>query len=81
MKVEISSMDNGSGMNTKLFIKSDYNSQNKTFNKNFGVIEEDDFIECFPIERQDRVIRQMLLGKFTFDVDKSILQDKCKQLF
>ena len=81
MKVEISNMDNGSGMNTKLFIKSDYNPQNKIFNKNFGIIEEDDFIECFPIKNQNRVIENMSEGKFIFDINKSILQDKCKQLF
>ena len=63
MKVEISNMDNGSGMNTKLFIKSDYNPQNKIFNKNFGIIEEDDFIECFPIKNQNRVIENMSEGK------------------
>ncbi len=81
MKVQINSNDNGSGMITTLIVLSNYNPQNKQFYKIYGTIEEDDFIGCFPENKQDKVIEQMQSGKIIFEVKESILNDKCKKLF
>jgi hypothetical protein len=80
MKVEINSLDNGSGMNSNLEVWADYNPQNKVFNKAFCIIDEEDFLECFAEDKQDKIFKQMQEGKTTFEVNKEILTDKCKRL-
>jgi hypothetical protein len=80
MKVEINSLDNGSGMNSNLEVWADYNPQNKVFNKPFCIIDENDFIECFDVSKQDNIIKQMESGKIVFEVNKNNLIDKSKRL-
>lgn len=81
MKVEINSMDNGSGMNDTLEVWGDYNPQNKVFNKVLCRIEADNFIECFPEHKQNKIVEQMENGKCIFDVSKESLFNNCKQWF
>jgi hypothetical protein len=80
MKVEINSLDNGSGMNSNLEVWADYNPQNKVFNKPFCIIDENDFIECFDVSKQDNIMKQMESGKIFFEVNKNNLIDKSKRL-
>jgi hypothetical protein len=80
MKVQINSMDNGSGLNSNLEVWADYNPQNKVFNKPFCIIDEDDFLACFEPNKQDKVIDQMHAGIIIFDVPKDKLTDNCKRL-
>jgi hypothetical protein len=80
MKVQINSMDNGSGLNSNLEVWADYNPQNKVFNKPFCVIDEDDFLACFDDAKANKVFEQMQGGKIIFDVPKDKLIDNCKRL-
>jgi len=81
MKVEINSLDNGSGMSELLEVWGDYNPQNKVFNKRLCTIETDDFLGCFSEDKQDKVFDQMQKGKYIFDVSKQLLQDNCKKWY
>ena len=81
MKVQILNDDNGSGLSSNYLILSDYNQQNKIFNKSFGIIDEDDFLECFPENKQENIIKELENGKIIFDISKDKLIDKCKILF
>ena len=80
MKVQINSMDNGSGLNSNLEVWADCNPQNKVFNKAFCIIDESDFLECFDEAKADKVFEQMQAGKIIFDVPKDKLTDKCKRI-
>jgi len=80
MKVQINSLDNGSGTNSNLEVCADYNPQNKVFNKPFCIIDEDDFIECFPEYKKDSIFKQMQEGKTVFEVSKDNLINNCKRL-
>ena len=80
MKVQINSLDDGSGMNSNLEVWADYNPQNKVFNKPFCIIEHDDFIDCFDESKQYKTFEQMQAGKIVFDVNKNTLIDKAKRL-
>jgi len=81
MKIEILSNDDGSGLNSDFTVLSDYNPQNKIFNKLFGIIDIDDFVECFPENKQEKIINEIENGKIIFDVSKNNLIDKCSKLF
>lgn len=80
MKVQINSMDNGSGLNSNLEVWGGYNPQNKVFYNPICIIDEDDFIECFPEDKQDSIIKKMQKGVYIFDVNKDILTEKAKRV-
>jgi hypothetical protein len=78
MKVEICSLDNGSGMTSKLRVykhhfRDIFNTQP------YCDIEEDNFIEC--CKNPDLAVAQMEKGKTIFDVSLHKLDDLCIKLF
>jgi len=78
MLVEIISLDNGSGLNTKLDVYLSYNPQRKLFeNRPFCCIEEDDFFDILPDKEVDKAIE----GKTQFNVNKAQLFDKAKRIY
>ena len=80
MKVQVNSLDNGSGMNSNYEIWADYNPQNKVFNKAFCIIDESAFLECFDENKADKIFEQLQNGKIVFDVSKDKLIENCKRL-
>lgn len=78
MKIQILNNDNGSGLNTMLDVYSDYNPQNKTFNRLLCKIEQDNFLKCFDDGKQDEIFNQMTNGKTIFNVKKYDLFTFCK---
>ena len=80
MKVQVNSLDNGSGMNSNYEIWADYNPQNKVFNKAFCIIDESAFLGCFDENKTDKIFEQLQNGKIVFDVSKDKLIENCKRL-
>lgn len=80
MKVQINSMDDGSCTNSNFEVWGNYNPQNKVFYDPICVIDEDDFIECFPEDKQDNIVKKLQKGVFIFDVSKEKLIEKSKRL-
>jgi len=79
MRIELISLDNGSCENDNFMIYADYNPKNKTFNKRFGKISLENFLECF--DNFEKVWNQLENGKYEFEVPKKILKEKCHKLF
>ena len=78
MKVEICSLDNGSGTNSKLRVYK-HHFQHIFDSRPFCDIEEDDFIECCP--NPDKAIQQMDKGKTIFNVSASKLEELSKRIY
>jgi len=78
MLVQITSLDNGSGMNTNLDVYLCYNTQQKLFEtKPFCRIDEADFCEMLT----DKQIEKMQDGTINFNVPKSKLTELAKTIF
>lgn len=78
MLVEISSLDNGSGMNTNLDVYLCYNPQQKLFDvKPFCRIDENDFCEMLT----DKQIEKMSTGTIHFNVPKNKLSELANKVY
>lgn len=80
MLVEIQTNDNGSGMNTMLYVHRATNDKMKLFEQRPIVsIEEDDFFELFP--NPEKEFEKAQNGKIHFRVSFSKLIENCKKLY
>jgi hypothetical protein len=78
MLVEIHSLDNGSGVNTKLDVYLSYNPQRKLFEQRpFCMIEEDDFFDLLA----EKEFEKAQNGKIHFNVAKTQLFEKANKVY
>lgn len=80
MMVQIESLDNGSGVNTKLDIYKVYNTKQKlTEPRPYCLIEQDDFFELF--NDPEKEFNKACEGKIYFNVSLNELDKQCKKIY
>jgi len=80
MMVLIDSLDNGSGVNTKLDIYKVYNTKQKlTDSRPYCSIEQDDFFELF--NDPEKEFNKACEGKMYFNVNLNELDKQCKKIY
>lgn len=80
MLVEIQSNNNGSGMNTLLYVHRSTNDKMKLFEQRpIASIEEDDFFELFP--NPEKEFEKAQKGKIHFRVSFAKLIEKSKKIY